>query len=79
MEYYSAAFKYYDNVMEVYHDTQYAPLALYNKINLLIDRDKVSEALVESQKFIQKYPDHKNFNDVKDIKDRIESKLSVKP
>lgn len=42
-------FKYYDNVMEVYHDTQYAPLALYNKINLLIDRDKVSEALVESQ------------------------------
>jgi len=79
MEYYSAAFKYYDNVMEVYHDTQYAPLALYNKINLLIDRDKVSEALVESQKFIQKYPDHKNFNDVKDIKDRLESKLSVKP
>jgi len=45
----------------------------------LIDRDKISEALVESQKFITKYPDHKYFNDVKDIKDRIESKLSVKP
>jgi outer membrane protein assembly factor BamD len=79
MEYYTAAFKYYDNVMEVYHDTQYAPLALFNKINLLIDRDKESEALVESQKFLQKYPDHKNYSEVEYIKNSLESKLSVNP
>jgi outer membrane protein assembly factor BamD len=79
MEYYLAAFKYYDSVMEIYHDTQYAPLALYNKINLLVDRNRESDALGESQKFIQKYPDHKNFSDVEKIKSLLESKLSVNP
>ena len=79
MDYYLAAFKYYDSVMEVYHDTQYAPLALYNKINLLVDRKKNSEALAESQKFLQKYPNDKNFNDVQKIEKSLESKLSVKP
>lgn len=79
MEYYLAAIKYYDGVMEIYHDTQYAPLALYNKINLLVERKRDSEALAESQKFIQKYPDHKNYNDVERIKSSLESKLSVNP
>jgi outer membrane protein assembly factor BamD len=79
MEYYTAAFKYYENVMEVYHDTQYAPMALYNKINLLIEKDRISEALTESQKFIQKYPSDKNFSEVQEIIMRIENKLSLKP
>jgi outer membrane protein assembly factor BamD len=79
MEYYLAAFKYYDSVMEIYHDTQYAPLALYNKIKLLVDRKRDSEALTESQKFLQKYPDHTNYSDVEKIEKSIESKLSVNP
>ena len=79
MEYYLAAFKYYDSVMEVYHDTQYAPIALFNKIQLLVDRKRNSEALTEAQKFLQKYPDHKNFSDVQQIEKSLESKLSVNP
>ena len=79
MEYYTAAFKYYDSVMEIYHDTQYAPLALYSKINLLIERDRESEALSESQKFLQKYPQHENYSDVEKIKNSLESKLTVNP
>lgn len=79
MEYYLAAFKYYDIVMEIYHDTQYAPLALYNKINLLVDKKRDSEAFTEAEKFIQKYPDHPNFGDVEKIKKSLESKLSVNP
>jgi outer membrane protein assembly factor BamD len=79
MEYYSAAIKYYDGVMEIYHDTQYAPLALYNKINILIERKRETEALTESQKFLQKYPQHQNFEDVEKIKNSLESKLSVNP
>jgi outer membrane protein assembly factor BamD len=79
MEYYLAAFKYYDSVMEIYHDTQYAPLALYNKINLLVNRNRESEALSESQKFIEKYPQHQNYNDVEKIKSLLESRLSVNP
>ncbi len=79
MGYYLAAFKYYDSVMEVYHDTQYAPLALYNKIQLLVERKKNSEALAESEKFMQKYPNDKNFNDVQKIGKSLENKLSVNP
>ncbi len=45
MEYYTAAIKYYDTVMEVYHDTQYAPLALYDKINLLVGRNQQTRSI----------------------------------
>lgn len=79
MEYYLAAQKYYDNVMEIYHDTQYAPLALYDKINLLLERNRESEALVEAQKFLSKYPQHQNYGDVEKIKSSLESKLSINP
>ena len=67
------------HVMEIYHDTQYAPLALYSKINLLIERDREAEALSESQKFLQKYPQHENYSDVEKIKNSLESKLTVNP
>jgi outer membrane protein assembly factor BamD len=79
MEYYDAALKYYDTVLEVYHDTQYAPMALYNKINLLIDRKRESEALAEAQKFISKYPQDPNFSDIEKIKNDLENKFSVNP
>jgi len=79
MDYYSAALKYYDSVTEIYHDTQYAPLALYNKIKLLIDRKRETEALTEAQKFLGKYPEHPNFTDVEKIKQSLESKLSSNP
>jgi outer membrane protein assembly factor BamD len=79
MDYYTAALKYYDSVTEIYHDTQYAPLALYNKINLLVDRKRETEALAEAQKFLAKYPEHQNFSDVEKIKQSLESKLSINP
>lgn len=79
MEYYDAAIKYYDSVSEIYHDTQYAPLALYNKINLLIEKKRESEALTEAQKFISRYPQHPNFSDVEKIKNNLDSKFSANP
>lgn len=79
MDYYSAAFKYLDNVMELYHDTQYAPLALYDKINLLIDRERETEALTESRKFLEKYPFDEKAEEVENIRNSLESKLSVNP
>lgn len=77
LEYYNASLKYYDNVMEVYHDTQYAPLALYNKINVLLSRNRETEALAEASKFLEKYPGHKNYSDVEKIKNSLERKISV--
>jgi outer membrane protein assembly factor BamD len=65
--------------MEIYHDTKYAPLALYSKINLLVERKRDAEALSESQKFIQKYPDNENLSDIEKIKNSLESKLTVNP
>lgn len=79
MEYYDAALKYYDSVLEIYHDTKYAPLALYNKINILLERKKDSEALTEAQKFLSKYPQHENYGDVEKIKNSLETKFSANP
>lgn len=77
LEYYNASLKYYDTVTEVYHDTEYAPLALYDKIIILVDRKRDDEALNESRKFLEKYPTHKYFKDIDKIKSSLEAKLTA--
>ena len=56
LEYYKAAVAYYDNVIEKYHDTEYAPLSYLGKTELLMGRKKYREAKAEITKFIDKYP-----------------------
>jgi len=46
---------------------------------LLVDRKLDSDALTEAQKFLSKYPQHPNFNDVEKIKTSLETKLSSNP
>ena len=75
LDYYSASLQYYENVVEIYHDTQYAPLALYNKIQLLMERDREDEALSEMRRFVRLYPDDQNFEKVNDLKNSLEAKL----
>jgi outer membrane protein assembly factor BamD len=75
MEYYTASLKYYDAVVEIYHDTQYAPMALYRKIKLLMDREREDEALKEMRKFVRMYPEDINFKEVDDLKNSLEAKL----
>jgi len=77
LDYYTAALNYYGNVLETYHDTKYAPMAMYNKIKLLIDRGRNSEALTEISKFIQRYPDDANFQEIQELKSVLENKLSA--
>lgn len=79
MDYVKAALMYYNFVMETYHDTQYAPLAMYDKINLLVSKDRNSEALAEATKFLDKYPGDNNYSAVQKIKNSLENKLSVNP
>jgi outer membrane protein assembly factor BamD len=45
MEYFNAALIYYNNVAEQYHDTHYAPTALYNRIKLLVQRNRTRDAV----------------------------------
>ena len=77
LEYYTAALNYYNDVVEVYHDTKYAPMAMYNKIKLLIQRDQDSEALTEISKFLQRYPEDSNKNEILELKSSLENKLSA--
>ncbi len=75
MDYYTAAIKYFDGVIETFHDTKYAPRALYRKIQLLMDREREDEALSEMKKFIKLYPDDDNIKTVEELKNSLESKL----
>lgn len=77
LDYYTAALKYYDNVLEVYHDTQYAPMALYNKINLLMGRSRTRDALDESNKFLQRYPNDQRSKEIENLKTSLENLLSA--
>jgi len=75
MNYYNAALKYFDGVVEVYHDTPYAPMAMYRKIKLLMDREREDEALTEMKKFIRLYPNDEEIGEIQKLKDSLEGKL----
>ncbi len=74
--YYDAALFYYSNLIEVYHETVYAPEAMYSKISLLADLDRNKEALEEADKFINRYPQSPLLEKVKNIKTSLEDKFS---
>ena len=76
MDYLKAALIYYDDVIETYHDTEYAPMAMFNKINVLIERNRNDEALAEIDKFIQRFPDNKNVEELKKLRTKLENQLS---
>jgi outer membrane protein assembly factor BamD len=77
MEYYNAALIYYNNVSELYHDTRFAPTALYNRIKLLIQRNRTRDAVTDIDKFLQRYPDSNNVRELQALKGTLESKLSA--
>ncbi len=72
MEYYNAAMQYYTKVYETYHDTKYAPDALYNKIKILVDQKHYTEkALRNIEKFLEKYPNDSRIEELKKIKTNL--------
>ena len=75
MDYYTASLKYYESCVETYHDTKYAPMALYSKIRLLMEREREDEALTEMRRFVRLYPDDQNFQEVNEMKNGLEAKL----
>ena len=77
LSYYTASIKYYGLVVENYHDTEYAPIALYSKIILQIERDKTKDALADIKKFILLYPDDEKAEEVKQLKESLEDKISL--
>lgn len=76
LDYLKAAVIYYDDVIDTYHDTPYAKSAMYNKIKVLIDRNENNKALAEINKYIEKYPDDQNIDELKNLKVKLENRLS---
>jgi outer membrane protein assembly factor BamD len=76
LEYYQAAYKYFDNVVDIYHDTKYAPMAMYDKTRLLISRGRNNEALNEINKFLQKYPANDHVKEMQNLKSNLEISAS---
>lgn len=56
MEYTKAALFYMDDLIEKYHDTEFAPLAYLDKADLLLSRNKAEAAAIEIGKFLERYP-----------------------
>ncbi len=67
MDYYNAAIMYYENVTETYHDTKYAPTALYHKIKLLVFRERFSEAINDISRYLSKYIDGKEAEELREL------------
>jgi len=71
MEYYRAALFYYDDVIEKYHDTEYAPLSYLDKAELLISRKRYQDAEEALAKFMTLYPN----SVMRNRADALESRL----
>jgi outer membrane protein assembly factor BamD len=75
MEYFTAAIKYYTMVKDTYHDSKYAPLAHYNLIQLLVQREKFDEALTNIADYLRKYPDDNRAAELKVLSKELEENL----
>lgn len=74
MDYTTAAIEYYNIVVDNYHDTPYAPRALYNKIKLLLNKDREDEALMSINSFLEKYPDNRNADNIRALREPLVSR-----
>lgn len=74
MDYTRAAIKYYGDVQEIYHDTQYGPMALYKKIQLEIERENYQDAKEDINIFLSRYPDHESATEVQKLEQQLASR-----
>ena len=73
MDYYKAAIEYYEYVAETYHDTEYAPKALYNKIKLENSQGMKQKMLADISIFLNRYPDNDNVDELKQLEQSSQS------
>ena len=74
MDYITAAIKYYGNVQQTYHDTEYGPMALYKKIQLEIEKEKFTDAQKDINQFLSRYPDHESAREVQQLEEQLASR-----
>jgi len=74
MEYYNASIEYYTKVYEMYHDTKFAPEAMYRKIKILLEKERFAKAVETMGLFIKRYPDSEYFSEIKNTYDEMSFK-----
>lgn len=79
LERYKAAIQYFDDVIEKYHDTEYAPLSFLDKAETLIDRKKYADAGFELGRFITRYPNSVLRGRADALKLRLEKEMRNAP
>jgi outer membrane protein assembly factor BamD len=75
MEYYRAALLYYDDVIEKYHDTEFAPLSSIDKVEMLMGRKRYAEAAAEAKRFLERYPNSVLRGRMESLKKDIDEEL----
>ena len=74
MDYSKAAMKYYGSVAEVYHDTKFAPMALYRKIMIELNRSLTNDAVSDIGMYLSRYPNDSNAKEIHDLEVKLTSK-----
>lgn len=67
MEYYNASMDYYTKVYETYHDTEFAPMALYRKIMILLDKELFATAFENINIYLERYPEAENADEIRKL------------
>ena len=79
LERYNAALRYFDDVIDQYHDTDWAPLAFLDKVDVLITRKKFAEAQTNLSRFLTRYPNSVLRGRADDLQERIARGLKNAP
>jgi len=74
MDYSKAAMKYYGSVAEVFHDTKFAPMALYRKIMIELNKSLTNDAVSDIGMFLNRYPNDSNAKEIHDLEVKLTSK-----
>lgn len=71
MEYEKAAIKYYAFVADTYHDTKFAPISLYRKIQLEVKKGMKTEAIADINTFLNRYSENEYTSEIKKIESQL--------
>ncbi len=73
LSYYRSATVYYETIIEKYHDTPFAELALIGHARSLVARKKYSDAEVDVEKFFEKYPTSTHRSEMESLRNDLQN------
>jgi outer membrane protein assembly factor BamD len=68
-----SALVYFQGVLERYHDSEFADQASYWIVQIFVSQKKYTQAKIEIERFLQKYPNSTKKEEINDVKKKIEN------